>query len=128
MLGLLCLFVAFCYQAYQNLSKNLPKPTFNSKEYWGKGKADGNKEDTSIKPFKVDYSEKVRLKVNKLVDAFISGIFRSSANSAPDWQMQTVRTISALLLTERAHQFMFHQNSRNLSRASTLSTASTRST
>lgn len=76
LLGLLCLFVAFCYQAYQNLSKNLPKPTFNSKEYWGKGKADGYKEDTSIKPFKVDYSEKVRLVMGCCVDSYLSGCFQ----------------------------------------------------
>lgn len=64
LLGLLCLFAAFCYQAYQNLSKNLPKPTFDLKEYWGKGKADGYKEDLSIKPFKVDYSAKVRIEIS----------------------------------------------------------------
>jgi len=70
LLGLLCLFAAFCYQAYQSLSKNLPKPTFDSTEYWGKGKVDGYKEDSSIRSFKVDYSDKVISKLSaRLEDA-----------------------------------------------------------
>ena len=59
LIGVLCLFVAFAYQTYLKLSKNLPKPSFDLKEYFGKGNAANYKEDPSIKTFKVDYSNEV---------------------------------------------------------------------
>lgn len=59
-LGALCLIVALCYQKFQKLSKNLPKPTFDLKEFWGKGDVTSYAEDTSVKPFSVAYGDEVR--------------------------------------------------------------------
>jgi hypothetical protein len=60
-IGVIFLIAAYCYQKYQKLSKNLPIPDFDLKQYWGKGDAKNYQEDTSIKPFKVSYSDEVRL-------------------------------------------------------------------
>jgi len=58
-LGAVCLIAALCYQKYQKLSKNLPKPDFDWKEFWGKGDIANYKEDSSVKPFKVSYGDEV---------------------------------------------------------------------
>lgn len=58
-LGFVCLIVALAYQKYQKLSKNLPIPSFDLKEFWGKGDVANYKEDTSVKPFKVSFGNDV---------------------------------------------------------------------
>lgn len=84
-LGILCLIIAFAYQKFQKLSKNLPIPNFDLKvsqakpvqgskfklcsnlnihvfdlkEFWGKGDVANYKEDSSIKPFKVSFGDEV---------------------------------------------------------------------
>lgn len=63
LLGALFLIAAFCYQQYQKLSKNLPKPEFDLKQFWGKGDVAAYKEDAAVKPFKVSYGDEVRLKM-----------------------------------------------------------------
>lgn len=60
LLGALCLIIALCYQKYQKLTKNLPKPTFDLKEFWGKGAVSNYKEDSSVKFFTVAYDNDVR--------------------------------------------------------------------
>lgn len=59
--GLFFLFLAFCYQQYQKISKNLPKPDFDLKEFWGKGDVKAYKEDSAIKPFTIAYSDEVKV-------------------------------------------------------------------
>lgn len=59
LLGFISLIAAFFYQKYQSLSRNLPKPDFDLQEFWGKGDFKDYKEDISIKPFKVAYSNEV---------------------------------------------------------------------
>lgn len=58
-LGAVCLIAALCYQKYQKLSKNLPIPDFDWKEFWGKGDVTNYKEDSSVKTFKVSYGDEV---------------------------------------------------------------------
>lgn len=58
-LGVVCLIIAFCYQKYLKLSKNLPIPNFSLKEFWGKGDVANYKEDTAVKPFKVSFGDEV---------------------------------------------------------------------
>lgn len=60
-LGALCLIAAICYQKYKKLTKNLPKPTFDLKEFWGKGDVKNYKEESSVKPFKVAYGDEVNI-------------------------------------------------------------------
>lgn len=67
LLGVLFLIIAFCYQQYQKLSKNLPKPSYDLKEYWGKGDIKNYKEDSAIKPFKVSYSSEVKSEKYSLI-------------------------------------------------------------
>lgn len=73
-IGIICVIFAICYRLYVRISKHLPRPTFDLKEYWGKGEVKDYKEDISIKPFKISYSDEVkkkiisRLKINKLTD------------------------------------------------------------
>jgi hypothetical protein len=58
-IGGLFLLLAFCYQTYRNLSKNLPRPDYDLKEYWGKGDVADYKEDTQILTFRLAYTEEV---------------------------------------------------------------------
>lgn len=58
--GCICLVAAFCWQKYQSLSKNLPRPNFDPNEFWGKGEVSNYKEDSSIKPFKVAFGDEVK--------------------------------------------------------------------
>lgn len=57
--GAICLIAAYCYQSYQKLTKNLPRPEFDLEEFWGKGDVKSYKEDKSIKPFKLSFSDEV---------------------------------------------------------------------
>lgn len=59
LIGILFLVIAFFYQTYQKLSKNLPRPDYDLKQFWGKGNVKNYKEDTAVKPFKVSYSDDV---------------------------------------------------------------------
>lgn len=59
-IGILCVIVAIVYRIYVKLSKNLPKPTFDLKEYWGKGDVKNYNEDNAIKPFTISYSNEVK--------------------------------------------------------------------
>lgn len=59
-IGALALIGYLGYRLYQKLTKNLPRPNFDEKEYWGKGAASNYQEDTSIRPFKVSYDDQVR--------------------------------------------------------------------
>jgi juvenile hormone epoxide hydrolase len=59
LIGILLLIIAFFYQTYQKLSKNLPKPDYDLKQFWGKGDVKNYKEDLTIKPFKVLYGDEV---------------------------------------------------------------------
>ncbi|XP_055544373.1 juvenile hormone epoxide hydrolase 1-like isoform X2 [Wyeomyia smithii] len=61
--------VAASYMYYRNLTAPLPLPPLNQLEqYWGPGDAKNYKEDTAIKPFKINYSNdtihKLRTKLN----------------------------------------------------------------
>lgn len=56
---LLTIFIAFLIKKYFDISKPLPPPKFNINQYWGPGHGANYKEDTSIKPFKISYSERV---------------------------------------------------------------------
>lgn len=60
-IGILCVIVGVGYRIYVKISKNLPKPTFDLKEFWGKGDVKNYKEDDSIKPFTISYSNEVKL-------------------------------------------------------------------
>ena len=66
-LGFLFLIAAYCYQSYQRLSKNLPKPDFDLNEFWGKGDVKEYKEDASIKPFKISFSKEVNFNDGKFI-------------------------------------------------------------
>lgn len=59
LLGFVVLLLAFCYQAYQKLSKNLPRPDYDLKEYWGKGDVKNYKEDTKITKFELNFGNEV---------------------------------------------------------------------
>ena len=58
-IGALFLLLAFCYQVYQKLSKNLPRPDYDLKQFWGKGDVKNYKEDSSIKPFEISFGDEV---------------------------------------------------------------------
>lgn len=47
------------YMKYKSVTSPLPIPKFDANAYWGPGKKESYKEDKSIKPFKIDYPEKV---------------------------------------------------------------------
>lgn len=59
LIGFLFLIIAFFYQTYQKLSKNLPRPDYDLKQFWGKGDVKNYKEDPAIKPFKISYDDEV---------------------------------------------------------------------
>jgi juvenile hormone epoxide hydrolase len=44
---------------YYEISKPYPKPEVNLQQYWGPGDGQGYKEDQTIKPFKISYSQRV---------------------------------------------------------------------
>jgi hypothetical protein len=60
LLGAVCLLAAVCYQAYQKLSKNLPRPDYDLKEYWGKGDVKDYVEYTQIIKSKLKFEDEVR--------------------------------------------------------------------
>lgn len=66
----LAIIVAFAYKKYRSWSSSLPRPDIDEQFFWGRGDVKDYKEDTSIKPFKVDITQQVidRLK-GKLDDA-----------------------------------------------------------
>ncbi len=51
--------IGIAYMKYQSISTPLPPPKFDVNAYWGVGKKESYKEDKAIKPFKIEYSEKV---------------------------------------------------------------------
>lgn len=51
--------IGVIYMKYKNLSSPLPPPTFDVNAYWGPGKKEAHKEDKSVKPFKINYSDKI---------------------------------------------------------------------
>jgi juvenile hormone epoxide hydrolase len=67
--GIVFLVVAFCYQQYRKISKNLPRPDFDLNEYWGKGDVKNYKEKSEILPFKISYSAEVKFYLfkNKII-------------------------------------------------------------
>lgn len=62
-LGFIFLVLAFCYQKFQNLSQNMPKPNFDPKEYWGKGNVKDYTEVEHLKPFIVHHKGDVSMTV-----------------------------------------------------------------
>lgn len=58
-IAIICIIVGYGYRKFVKLTENLPRPNFSLTEYWGKGKVADYKEDTTIKPFKVEYSKEV---------------------------------------------------------------------
>ena len=69
-LAFVAIIVAFGYKKYRSWTKSLPRPDIDEQFFWGRGDGKDHKEDTSIKPFKVEITQKVidRLK-GKLDDA-----------------------------------------------------------
>ena len=57
--------IAFSFQYYRDLTKPLKRSDIDDKFYWGPGDQKLYKEDKSIKPFKIDYSDEV----------FLNGLF-----------------------------------------------------
>ncbi|XP_055917183.1 juvenile hormone epoxide hydrolase 2-like [Eupeodes corollae] len=53
----LSLGTAVIYQNYKNISRPIPPPAFDVNAYWGPGPASAYKEDPSIKPFSIKYTE-----------------------------------------------------------------------
>lgn len=51
--------IGVVYLKYDSISSPLPAPKFDVNAYWGPGKKEAHKEDKSIKPFKINYSDKV---------------------------------------------------------------------
>lgn len=51
--------IGFIYMKYKNLSSPLPPPKFDVNAYWGPGKKEAYKEDKAVKPFKINYSDKI---------------------------------------------------------------------
>lgn len=59
LIGIFFILLALCYQAYQKLTKNLPRPNYDLKQFWGKGEVENYKEDSSIRPFKISFGDEV---------------------------------------------------------------------
>lgn len=57
----LFLLLALGFQSYRKISKNLPRPDYDAKEFWGKGDVKNYKEVEAIKPFKVSYGDEVSI-------------------------------------------------------------------
>jgi hypothetical protein len=62
-LGGFVLLAAACYQACLKLTKNLPKPNYDLKEFWGKGDVKNYSENHEIPPFVVTVGDEVRMNV-----------------------------------------------------------------
>lgn len=57
--ALLSILIGYGYHKFDELTRPLPLPTFDTNKYWGPGDASKYKEDKSIKPFKIDIDPKV---------------------------------------------------------------------
>ena len=70
LLAFVAIIVGFGYKKYRSWSKSLPRPHIDEQFFWGRGDGKDYKEDTAIKPFKVEITQKVidRLK-GKLDDS-----------------------------------------------------------
>ena len=55
----LSILIGIGYQKFDELTRPLPLPSFNSNKYWGPGDAAKYKEDKTIKPFKIDIDSQV---------------------------------------------------------------------
>ncbi|KAI8119030.1 Juvenile hormone epoxide hydrolase 1 [Lucilia cuprina] len=57
--ALLSIFIGFGYHKFDELTRPLPLPKFDTNKYWGPGDAAKYKEDKTIKPFKIDIKPEI---------------------------------------------------------------------
>lgn len=59
LVALISVLIGFGYHKFNELTRPLPLPTFNTNKYWGPGDVSNYKEDKSIKPFKIKIDQEV---------------------------------------------------------------------
>lgn len=59
----LSILIGFGYHKFDELTRPLPLPTFDTNKYWGPGDVSNYKEDKTIKPFKIDVDTEVSNKI-----------------------------------------------------------------
>lgn len=66
--------VGIAYMKFNSISSPLPAPKFDADAYWGPGKKTAYKEDKAVKPFKINYSDRV---INELSERINSSVLPS---------------------------------------------------
>lgn len=57
--ALFSVFIGIGYHKFNELTRPLPLPSFNTNKYWGPGDSTKYKEDKTIKPFEIDIDGEV---------------------------------------------------------------------
>uniref|UniRef100_A0A1I8PC52 Epoxide hydrolase n=1 Tax=Stomoxys calcitrans TaxID=35570 RepID=A0A1I8PC52_STOCA len=68
--GLIAVLIGYGYLKFDELTRPLPLPTFDTNKYWGPGDGSKYKEDKTITPFKIQIDPKINILSNKTLNNF----------------------------------------------------------